>query len=209
MTSTIKTHLVQMRVLAVAVATVVAIAGLCGCSQEVDQPKDADFTGVRSVCELATLKCYYHNVATVNTDSTGPLADIFRTGYKRLWIEYSGTVDLGIDAGQVKIGKPNDQGVIKVFVPEVKILNVYLEEDSIAEPIVETGLFTNITAEEKMAGISAAQDDMRETAAQNQSLLTQAYDHSRRLIKGYVENVGQSIGEQYTVEWVDDSSSVS
>lgn len=32
----------------------------CGKEKEV-----ADFSGITSVCELATLKCYYHNVASV------------------------------------------------------------------------------------------------------------------------------------------------
>ena len=33
---------------------------LTGCGKET---QTADFSGVTSVCELATLKCYYHNVA--------------------------------------------------------------------------------------------------------------------------------------------------
>lgn len=197
----------RMKVIIAFVTACVIAAGIVGCSST-EQRKEADFTGVRSVCELSTLKCYYHNVATVYNPASGPFADLLKTGYKRLWIEYSGTVELGIDASQVKIGTPDEQGTVEVYVPEVQILSVSLDKESIGDLVSETGLFTDITAEEKMAGISAAQDDMKETASQDQSLRTQAYDHSRRVIKGYVENVGAAIGESYTVKWVENSDAV-
>ena len=38
----------------------VSICSLTGCGEK---KKEADFSGIASVCELATLKCYYHNVA--------------------------------------------------------------------------------------------------------------------------------------------------
>lgn len=86
--------------------------------------------------------------------------------------------------------------------PEVKILSVDLDTESLGAPITEAGFLTEITAEEKMAGIAKAQEDMRETASQNQTLFTQAYDRARRVIAGYVKNVGEAVGETYTVEWV-------
>ena len=41
---------------------------LTGCGKET---QTADFSGVTSVCELATLKCYYHNVAKAETEASG------------------------------------------------------------------------------------------------------------------------------------------
>ncbi len=180
-----------------------AVGGLVGCGAQDTQRQEADFTGVKSVCELSTLKCYYHNVATVNIEPSGPFSNILKVGYKRIWIEYTGTVEFGIDASKVEIDGPDERGVVRVRVPEIEILNVYLDRESIETPITEAGFFTEITAEEKVAGISAAQEDMRATASQNQALYTQAYDRARRVIKGYVQNVGASVGESYTVEWVD------
>ena len=44
---------------------------LGGCGKE---KQTADFSGVTSVCELATLKCYYHNVAKYfEEDASGAL----------------------------------------------------------------------------------------------------------------------------------------
>ena len=174
----------------------------CGCSSESDQKKSADFSGVHSVCELSTLDAYYHNVAKADVPASGPLADLLKTGHKRVWIEYSGIVRLGIDADQVTIGEPNEQGEVEVHIPDVRILEADLDSDSISDPIVETGFLTWVTPEEKTAGIAAAQEDMREKAGRDQMLNTQAYDKARRTIAGYVQNVGEAIGESYTVKWV-------
>ena len=50
---------------------VTGVLCLTGCGKET---KTADFSGVTSVCELATLKCYYHNVAKAETEASGMFA---------------------------------------------------------------------------------------------------------------------------------------
>ena len=52
------------------VLLIFAVSGCCliGCSNE---KKEVDFSGINSVCELATLKCYYHNVAKAETEASG------------------------------------------------------------------------------------------------------------------------------------------
>ncbi len=51
--------------------------------------------------------------------------------------------------------------------------------------------------------MAKAQDDMEETAKQNSALLAQAKERAKNLIQGYVENVGEQIGEEYTIEWAE------
>ena len=191
-----------LRVAALCICACFAAVPLTACSSEQSE-QDADFTGVRAVSELSTLKCYYHNVATVDVPASGPLGDLLKMGYKRIWIEYSGTVEIGIkNVSDIYIGTPNANGVVEVYVPQPEIISVNLDKESIGDPITETGLFTGITAEEKMAGIAAAQENMQKTAEQDQALLTQAFDRARRLIKGYIENVGTAAGREYTVQWL-------
>lgn len=177
------------------------IVGCCltGCSKE---KAEADFSGIQSVCELATLKCYYHNVAKAETEASG-LFQWLGTGYKKIWTEYSGIVELGIDVKKVTIGKPDTNGVVKIAIPEAELLNVDLDEDSLGEPLTDTGFMTEITKEEETAALAAAQDNMEKTAQENQALLLQAKERAKNLIEGYVKNVGEQLGEEYTVEWVD------
>lgn len=44
---------------------------------------------------------------------------------------------------------------------------------------------------------------MRETAQANSALLVQAKERAKNFIEGYVKNVGEQIGEEYKVEWVE------
>ena len=125
----------------------------------------------------------------------------FGTGYKKIWTEYSGIVELGIDVNKVSVSSPGADGVVKITIPDAEILNVDLDEDSMGEPLTDTGFLTEITKEEETAALAEAQDNMEETAKKNSALLAQAKERAKNLIEGYVKNVGEQIGEEYTIEW--------
>ena len=148
---------------------------LGGCGKE---KQTADFSGVTSVCELATLKCYYHNVAKEEIDASGPFAKWFKTGYKKIWTEYSGIIEYGIDVSKVEVSEPDKDGV-------------------------DTGFLTSITKEEETETLSGAQADMEAMAKENTELLAKAKTRAKTLLEEYVKNVGEGIGENYTVEWKD------
>ena len=170
---------------------------LSGCGEEV---KETNFSGIQSVCELATLKCYYHNVAKSETAANGFLKWM-GAGYKKIWTEYSGIVELGIDVNKVSISKPDKDGVVKIKIPAAEILNIDLDEDSMEDPLTDKGYFTTITKEDETEALADAQDDMEESARNNTALLAQAKERAKNLIEGYVKNVGEQLGEKYTVEW--------
>lgn len=63
------------------------------------EERKVDFSGVTEICELATLRCYYHDVAKLENQPQG----IFKYGwgkygYKKLWMEYDAIIEIGIDA---------------------------------------------------------------------------------------------------------------
>lgn len=180
-------------------AASLALVPLFGCAK--DEPK-ADFSGIDAICELATLQCYYHNVAESTVNESGPLGGLLKTGYKRLWIEYSGVVDVGINVDEVTINVDDANGVVKVHVPDAKILNITLDKKSISKPLFETGFLTHISADEKTTAMAAAQDNMEQTAKENTTMLKQAYQRAKEVIEGYVVNVGRVVGREYRVEWV-------
>lgn len=178
------------------------LAALSACGKEPPKPPEADFSGIASVCELATLKCYYHNVAKAEKPASG-LLSVLGTGYKKIWTEYSGVVELGIDVNQVKVEKPTPEGVVKITIPQAKLLNIDLDTDSMAPPLTDRGLFTSITKEEETEALAAAQENMEKTARENTALLAQARERAKELIEGYVKNVGAQIGKEFKVEWVE------
>ena len=173
---------------------------LTGCGKEI---QTADFSGVTSVCELATLKCYYHNVAKAETEASGIFAKWLKTGYKKIWTEYSGIIEYGIDISQVTVSEPDKNGVVTVTMPDAQVLNVDVDEDSLGTPLTDTGFLTSVTTEEKTTTLAGAQEAMEQQAKENTEMLSQAKARAKTLIEKYIKNVGESIGEEYTVEWKD------
>lgn len=173
---------------------------LTGCGKEI---QTADFSGVTSVCELATLKCYYHNVAKAETEASGIFAKWLKTGYKKIWTEYSGIIEYGIDISQVTVSEPDKNGVVTVTMPDAQVLNVDVDEDSLGTPLTDTGFLTCVTTEEKTTTLAGAQEAMEQQAKENTEMLSQAKARAKTLIEEYIKNVGESIGEEYTVEWKD------
>ena len=168
----------------------------------------AEFSDVSKICELATLKCYYHDVAEFQKDPDGLFKyGLFKYGAKKMWMEYNGIVKIGNDVGQVKVEDPTEDGIVRIYVPQATILDVYADKDTISDPIEDNGKFTEITADEKAQAFSAAQATMKENANQDSSLLNQARNNAKELLKQYVVNVGKQIGQNYTVEWLEDEYS--
>ena len=168
----------------------------------------AEFSDVSKICELATLKCYYHDVAEFQKDPDGLFKyGLFKYGAKKMWMEYNGIVKIGIDVGQVKVEDPTEDGIVRIYVPQATILDVYADKDTISDPIEDNGMFTEITADEKAQAFSAAQSTMKENANSDTSLLNQARNNAKELLKRYVVNVGKQIGQNYTVEWLEDEYS--
>lgn len=173
---------------------------LTGCGKET---QTADFSGVTSVCELATLKCYYHNVAKAETEASGIFAKWLKTGYKKIWTEYSGIIEYGIDISQITVSEPDKNGVVTVTMPDAQVLNVDVDEESLGTPLTDTGFLTSVTTEEKTTTLAGAQEAMEQQAKENTEMLSQAKARAKTLIEEYIKNVGESIGEEYTVEWKD------
>lgn len=190
----------RKKIVCLLVISMLCIGG-CGDKNQ-KKEEEADFSAISSVCELATLKCYYHNVAKSETEASG-LFKWLGKGYKKIWTEYSGIVELGIDVSKVSVEKPTADGVVKVTIPDAEILSVDLDQDSMGEPLTDTGFMTEITKEEETEALAEAQNHMEETANENGNLLNQAKERAKSLIEGYVKNVGEQIGKEYTVEWVE------
>ena len=78
-----------------------------------------------------------------------------------------------------------------------------LTENSISEPLTDHGFLTWITMDEKTSALAAAQENMKESAVANQALLNQAKERAKDIIEDYIKNVGQEMGKDYTVQWIE------
>lgn len=169
-----------------------------------EEERKVDFSGVTEICELATLRCYYHNVARLENQSQGVFKYGWgKYGYKKLWMEYDAIIEIGIDASEVEVNEPDENGVVQIYIPEANILNVDSDENSMETPIFETGKFTDITIEDQRKAYADAQTEMEESANNDKAIKKQAYENAQKLLEQYVVTIGEQSGKQYTVEWLD------
>lgn len=184
-------------------------------SQKSSEPVNlSEYYSVGTIGELATLRSYYHNVAiyeeqpdaTVKVISdilTWPFNTLLKTGYKQFWLEYSGIIETGIDTDAIQIGDPNAEGIIDIYIPDARILNIDADEDSFSEPLDERGLFTTITGKERTNAYAAAQEAMKQEAANDQALLKRAKANAKLLIERYFINIGKELGVNYSINWLE------
>ena len=172
-----------------------------GCSNGKKAINQPDITQVRSICNLATLECYYHNVAK-SEKTAGSFAEIDR----KFWIEYTGIAKIGIDMSEVDMKIDGEK--ITVVLPPAKLLSIDISENDLNESsyILEedTWFFTKnkITAEDQTNAINNAQSTMAESVKNNTSLLLNAQSRAQDLIENYINQMGEISGINYTIEWV-------
>lgn len=154
---------------------------------------------INKISELATLKCYYHDVAEYKSDAKG----LFNIGYKKYWVEYSGIVKLGIEAKEIEVNEPDENGIIKVYIPDAKVLETEVDKESIQEPITEEGMFTTIKLEEKIEAYTNTQKTMEENAKKDGDMLLKAKDNAKAIIANYLIGLGKQLGQEYTVQFID------
>ena len=192
---------ILIKIVSLAILLSFLLTAFSGCLPE---EQTADFSDVKAICELSTLKCYFHNVAEYKKEASGAGKWFGKIGYNKCWFEYDGTVTYGVDASKVRIEKPDPKtGVVKVYIPPVTVLGTNVEKDSFSKPITELGWFTNISLKEENEALVAAQAEMEKTANTNNSLKNQAFQKAKKTIENYIVKVGKQIGREYTVEWLD------
>lgn len=162
------------------------------------QPVTPDFSGIDTICELATLECYYHNVMEYEKNPNW----IFSIRYEKMWMEYEGIIKVGIDVNEVQVEQPDENNVVRITIPDARVMDVDVDPYSMSDPIIDTGLFASITAEEKSMAFSETQKAMRESAENDSYILSQAQENAKELLKQYVIQVGEQIGQDYTVEFI-------
>lgn len=176
---------------------------MCSCSVEKEVTNEPELTQIRSICKLATLECYYHNVAkSVKTVGEG----IAHWGEKerKFWIEYTGVAQVGVDFAKVTM-KMDGTNVI-ISIPNAELMNISVEESTLNEESYISsadGLNSNkITAEDQTAAIENAQKEMEESVKNNFALLLSAQSRAKDLIKNYIDRLGEVSGVEYKITWV-------
>lgn len=152
---------------------------------------------LQGICRLATLKCYFNNVAKKTLEGKFLQTD------SKLWIEYSGTVDMGVDFSKVKLEVDGNKLIISM--PNAKVLSV--NDPEISENSYytsEQGLFSaKISAEDERDAFKEAQDNMMKVAEESSTLLYTAKKRAQMLIENYIHQMDELAGTEHTIVWKD------
>lgn len=172
----------------------------CGLKQkDTSVEKVINITQMKAICELATLECYYHNVAKVSKEK-----DVLWWDTKaELWIEYSGIVKVGVDISDLDLEVNGE--VVNITMPKAAVLSCEVDETKLNKDsyiMIREGLGAEkITADDQTLAFQTAQDSMREAAEADEELISQAQQRAEDLLESYINNVGDILGKKYTISW--------
>lgn len=174
---------------------------LFGCSKKVDEKnvEKPEITYIQSICELATLKCVYHNVAKSTIKAGTGITHWFEKD-RQLWVEYKGEVQIGIEMTNVSI---EVQGTdVTVYLPDAKVLGGKLLSGTQSYIYSENGWNENkITSKDQTQAINDAQINMEKSAQNDKALLLMARNRAQKLIENYINQIGGLNGVQYNIKW--------
>lgn len=154
---------------------------------------------MRSICELATMECYYHNVAKYNEkDASGMW---WWQKDRNFWMEYAGVVTIGIDASLLNI-EVNGENVT-ITVPPAKVLGCKVDEATLSEDsFIVAKDSAKVEAKHQTEAFKSATEKLENEARSNSALLATAQQRVQKLLEDYVENIGNSVGKTYKIKWV-------
>lgn len=180
---------------------VITLLSMSACVAEKPEVKP-ELTQMRAICELATLECYYHNVAKFYEEGKN-----WWDKDKHFWIEYDGVVRIGVDASLITINI-DENNTVTITIPEAKVLDCTVNSKSLSDAsyIVDVKS-AKITADDETNAMAQAKTKMLETAKADNTLLISAQERAKELLENYVNNIGACVGKQYNIVWEEVSGS--
>lgn len=171
-----------------------------GCNINGVSSKKPDLSQIRSICNLATLECYYHNVAKTKKEAGSGISHIGETD-RTFWIEYTGIAKIGIDMSKVNMQIDGD--TVSIFIPNAKLLSIDISEDNMNYISNDDSWFNKnkITAEDQISAINDAQSNMAESVKNNSALLLSAQSRAKDLIENYIIKLNELSKTEYKIEW--------
>lgn len=183
------------------ILVVIMCLSLTACTNSKDTNKDIapQASQMKSICELATMQCYYHNVAKYDEkDASGVL--LWKKD-RKFWVEYSGIVTIGIDTSLVSIEVDGEN--VTITIPAAKVLGCKVDDKTLnADSFIVAKDSASVEAEHQTQAFKEAQAKMQESASNDTVLLANAQQRAQKLLEDYVNNIGECTGKSYKIKWV-------
>ena len=154
---------------------------------------------MKSICELAVMECYYHNVAKYKEENaTGML---WWEKDRHFWMEYAGIVAIGVDTSLMNIEVEDEN--VTITIPPAKVLGCKVDETTLTEDsFIVAKNSAKVEAEHQTEAFKSAKDKLESEAKSNFTLLAAAQQRVQKLLEDYVTNIGNSVGKTYKIKWI-------
>ena len=182
--------------------SVILIIMICfssmSCAKEVKNIAP-DTARMKSICELAVMECYYHNVAKYKEENaTGML---WWEKDRHFWMEYAGIVTIGVDTSLMNIEVEDEN--VTITIPPAKVLGCKVDETTLTEDsFIVAQNSAKVEAEHQTEAFKSAKDKLESEAKSNFTLLAAAQQRVQKLLEDYVTNIGNSVGKTYKIKWI-------
>ena len=182
--------------------SVILIIMICfssmACAKEVKNIAP-DTARMKSICELAVMECYYHNVAKYKEENaTGML---WWEKDRHFWMEYAGIVTIGVDTSLMNIEVEDEN--VTITIPPAKVLSCKVDETTLTEDsFIVAQNSAKVEAEHQTEAFKSAKDKLESEAKSNFTLLAAAQQRVQKLLEDYVTNIGNSVGKTYKIKWI-------
>ena len=174
---------------------------LGGCQQFGRIEKSIEIKEMRAITELATVECYFHNVAKSDEETVKAWFEFWKSANIRFWIEYDGIVRIGIDASELKMEIKDN--VVTITLPQAIVLDAKVNSATLNEDSFYYDARTKKPdARQQTEAFKQAQQSMINAANSNKTLLTNARDNAKELLTNYVKTIGEATGVEYVIEWI-------
>lgn len=175
------------------VLAIIFTLSLCSCNTVQRELREED---VRAICELATYKCYYNNVAELKKEPK----NIFQKE-RTLWLEYEGVATIGVDLSQISVKV--DKNKVTIALPHAELLDVSPVIESLNENSYRYSqdgflIKNKVSAEDQTSAIVQGQSEMEKAVLENKGLFVKAEKRAKDLIEGFIKKM---YGEKYKIEW--------
>ena len=192
-----------MKKIIIVMTLIITALCLTGCGKGNIKDLSENIKKMELTGNLVTYKAYYHNVVEYEKEKGSGITHLFEKD-RKMFIEYTGTIKLGINLTDVKIDVNDDE--INVFVPMAKVIgepnvdkNNFKEENFIES---KEGINKNkITADDSAEVFNKAQKSIKENASKDKELLSLAQKRARVILEESIKEFSQIDDSKYTINW--------
>jgi hypothetical protein len=177
---------------------------LTGCDTNNTETLAENIKKLNLTGNLVTYEAYYHNVVEYEKEADKNILQVLKKD-KKLFIEYSGTIKLGIDLSKVNI-ELNGKN-IDVTIPKATIIgNANVDNnDFTANKFIqsEDGILENkISADDSNKAFNKAQKEMVKAAKNDENLLAIAQKRAKLILEENINQLDSFSEKEYTINWI-------